>query len=173
MTSTPETAAVAVDSEAALAAVAGRLAAALPPRAFVALTGELGAGKTTFVKAMAAAAGLDPAGIVSPTFGLIHVHDIPGTADRRLVHADLYRLSDAADLGEIGWEDAIAGLGWVFVEWPQRIAPALPRERLDIAIGIDGEQSRTLTFTGRGPAYAAAIAAVRPRSAAEGVRPGG
>ena len=41
------------------------------------------------------------------------------------------------------------------------------------AIVIDGEQSRTLTFTGRGPAYAAAIAAVRPRSAAEGVHPGG
>jgi tRNA threonylcarbamoyl adenosine modification protein YjeE len=173
MTSTPETAAVAVDSEAALAAVAGRLAAALPPRAFVALTGELGAGKTTFVKAMAAAAGLDPGGIVSPTFGLIHVHDVPGAAGCKIVHADLYRLSDAADLGEIGWEDAIAGPGWVFVEWPQRIAPALPRERLDIAIGIDGEQSRTLTFTGRGPAYAAAIAAVRPLSAAEGVCPGG
>jgi tRNA threonylcarbamoyl adenosine modification protein YjeE len=173
MTSTPETASVTVDSEVALAAVARMLAAALPPRAFVALAGDLGAGKTTFVKAMAAAAGLDPAGIVSPTFGLIHVHDIPGTAGHRLVHADLYRLSDAADLGEIGWEDAIAGPGWVFVEWPQRIAAALPRERLDIAIGIDGEQSRTLTFTGRGPAYAAAIAAVRPRSAADGVCPGG
>lgn len=162
MPSTPETVAVPVESEAALAVLARRLTAALPSRAFVTLAGELGAGKTTFVKAIAAASGHDPGAIVSPTFGLIHVHEPLDHGGHRIVHADLYRLADAADLHEIGWEDATAGTGWVFVEWPQRISTALPAERLDIAIGIEGEESRIFSFTGRGPDYSAAIAAVRP-----------
>ena len=72
---------VAVPDEAALAPLARRLVAALPPRALVTLVGDLGAGKTTFVKAVAAAMGIDPTEVVSPTFGLIHVHDVPATDD--------------------------------------------------------------------------------------------
>ena len=148
---------VAVPDEAALAPLARRLAAALPARAFVALEGDLGAGKTTFVKAVAAAIGIDPTEVVSPTFGLIHVHDVPATHDRptpevpaRLVHADLYRLAGAGDLAEIGWEDATAGRCWVFVEWPSRAPTALPADRLDITISIDSETGRTYQFTPRG-----------------------
>ena len=148
---------VALPDEAALAPLARRLVAALPPRAFVALEGDLGAGKTTFVKAVAAAMGIDPTDVVSPTFGLIHVHDVPATSDQpsteaptRLVHADLYRLSGAGDLAEIGWEDATAGRCWVFVEWPSRAADALPTDRLDITISIDSETARTFQFTPRG-----------------------
>jgi len=163
------TATLVLPDEAALPAVAGRLAAALPPTAFVALRGDLGAGKTTLVKAVAAVLGIDPAEVVSPTFGLIHVHECPpamaGTAaDRQhcgpvhLVHADLYRLSGPADLAETGWEDATAGAGWVFAEWPERIEAALPVERIDLAITIDGPTARTLSLTGRGAAHAAAVA---------------
>jgi tRNA A37 threonylcarbamoyladenosine biosynthesis protein TsaE len=163
------TATLVLPDEAALPAVAGRLAAALPPTAFVALRGDLGAGKTTLVKAVAAVLGIDPAEVVSPTFGLIHVHECPpamaGTAaDRQhcgpvhLVHADLYRLSGPADLAETGWEDATAGAGWVFVEWPERIEAALPAERIDLAIAIDGPASRTLALTGRGASHAEAVA---------------
>ena len=148
---------VAVPDEAALAPLARRLTAALPPRAFIALEGDLGAGKTTFVKAVAAAMGIDPTEVVSPTFGLIHVHDLPAAHDaatrevpERLVHADLYRLSGAGDLAEIGWEDATAGRCWVFVEWPSRAADALPPDRLDLAISIDSETARTFRFTPRG-----------------------
>jgi tRNA threonylcarbamoyl adenosine modification protein YjeE len=151
----PQTATV--PDEAALAALARRLTAALPARAFVALEGDLGAGETTFVKAVAAAIGIDADEVVSPTFGLIHVHAVPAAHDRpqeftpeRLVHADLYRLAGAGDLAEIGWEDATAGPCWVFVEWPQRIATALPADRLDIAIRIDSETGRTLRFTPHG-----------------------
>jgi len=153
----PPTLTVALPDEAALAPLARRLVAALPPRAFVALEGDLGAGKTTFVKAVAAAIGIDPAEVVSPTFGLIHVHDVPAPHDQptpetpdRLVHADLYRLSGAGDLAEIGWEDATAGRCWVFVEWPSRAPTALPADRLDIAISIDSETGRTYQFTPRG-----------------------
>jgi tRNA threonylcarbamoyl adenosine modification protein YjeE len=152
----PRSVAVEIPGEAALAPLARRLAGVLPARAFVTLEGDLGAGKTTFVKAVAAAAGIDPDEVVSPTFGLIHVHALPGgrrPADARparLVHADLYRLANAGDLEEIGWEDATAGPAWVFVEWPQRMARALPADRLDIDIRIDSETGRTFRFTPRG-----------------------
>lgn len=151
MTSMPDprtTVAVHVSDEAALGRLATVLAATLPPRACVALDGDLGAGKTTFVKAVAAASGIDPAAVVSPTFGLIHIHEGP---HRRLVHADFYRLTAPEELRETGWEDALAaepGRGcWVFVEWPGRIAGLLPAERIDVAITIDSETGRTLAFS--------------------------
>lgn len=155
MTSTAEGSAptsIHVRDEAAIAPLAARLAAALPARAFIALSGDLGAGKTTLVKAVAAAVGIDPAEVVSPTFGLIHVHEVPPRegGPRRLVHADLYRLSGPGDLEEIGWEEATAGLVWAFVEWPERAAAALPPDRLDVTIGIDSETSRTIMFVPRG-----------------------
>jgi len=153
-----------VPDEAALAPLARRLVAVLPARAIIALEGDLGAGKTTFVKAMAAAIGIDPTDVVSPTFGLIHVHDVPAARDRpmpevpeRLVHADLYRLAGAGDLAEIGWEDATAGRCWVFVEWPQRASEALPADRLEIAISIDSETARTFLFAPRGDFTLAAL----------------
>jgi thiamine-monophosphate kinase len=151
-----------VGDEAALRGFAARLERALPPRAFVALEGELGAGKTTLVKGVAAAAGIPPDEVVSPTFGLIHEHAGPGV---RLVHADLYRLADVTELHETGWEDAVAKTGWVFVEWPNRIAAALPADRLEIGISIDSPTARTLRIASLGPAHdpvVEALAAGRP-----------
>lgn len=143
---------VTVADEAALGPLADRLVAALPTRMLVALEGDLGAGKTTFVKTVAAALGIDPAMVVSPTFGLIHVHDVPSRPGRprRLVHCDFYRLASCGELAETGWEDATSGQCWTFVEWPGRIAAALPARRLDVTIRIDSETGRTFTFTPRG-----------------------
>jgi len=156
----PAAAVVAVPDEAALGPLAATLAATLPARAFLALHGDLGAGKTTFVKSLAAAAGIDPVEVVSPTFGLIHVHAPGRSAGPRLVHADMYRLRDPDELHETGWEDAIAGPGWVAVEWPERIAPALPADRLDVTITIAGPTARSFAFLARGPAHAPAVAAL-------------
>jgi len=145
-----------------LPAVARALAVALPERAFVTLEGDLGAGKTTFVKGIAAAVGIDPAEVVSPTFGLIHLHDLPtGGPTARLVHADMYRLGAAADLHETGWDDAIAGPCWVFVEWPRRIAAALPADRLDLTIDVDSETGRTIVARATLPAYGPAISSLK------------
>ena len=168
MTSTPDPALQSCDikvaDEESLAGVAADLVAALPGDAFITLEGDLGAGKTTFVKAIAAAAGIDPTEVVSPTFGLIHVHEVAAPAGGlplRLVHADMYRLADESELHELGWEDAIlrrvGGRTWAFVEWPARIARALPPDRLDVAIQIDSETARTLSFTSRSPAYDSVI----------------
>jgi tRNA threonylcarbamoyl adenosine modification protein YjeE len=168
MTSAAESpaAAITIANEAALGGVATRLAARLPAHAFVALHGDLGAGKTTFVKAVAAAVGIDPREVVSPTFGLIHLHDAPAASPPvHIVHADLYRLSGLDDLREIGWDDATAARPharvWTFVEWPERIADALPADRLDLDIAITSETGRRLSFTSHGVAHAAIITAVR------------
>lgn len=149
---------VIVADEAALAPVAERLFTALPRPAFIALYGDLGAGKTTLVKAFAAAAGIDPAEVVSPTFGLVHEHAGPHGA---LLHADLYRLIGPDDLHELGWHDAVARATWAFVEWPERIAAALPADRLDLAITIDSPTSRLLRLAGRGVAHEAAVSRLR------------
>jgi tRNA threonylcarbamoyl adenosine modification protein YjeE len=151
-----------IADESELPSVALALAAALPERAFVTLEGDLGAGKTTFVKAIAAAVGIDPGEVLSPTFGLIHVYDLPRSGPTaRLVHADMYRLGAAADLHETGWDDAIAGPCWVFVEWPRRIAAALPADRLDLTIDIDSETGRTITALATLPVYGPAISSLK------------
>lgn len=168
------TATIRIADEAALAAFARRLAETLPARAFVALSGDLGAGKTTLVKAVAAAVGIDPAEVVSPTFGLIHEHPVTTTVaarPARLVHADLYRLTGIEDLPETGWDDAVAGDAWVFAEWPERIAAALPAERIDVAIAIDSPTARTLALTGRGAAAAAVVAALTAHATNAADRP--
>ncbi|MEI8071442.1 MAG: tRNA (adenosine(37)-N6)-threonylcarbamoyltransferase complex ATPase subunit type 1 TsaE [Planctomycetota bacterium] len=160
MSSSPEaqnatTISLKITSLDSLCLVAGRLASALPEHAFVSLSGDLGAGKTTFVKAVAEAIGINACEVISPTFGLIHIHKVNDPArlasphSIRLVHADLYRLTGPGDLHEIGWEEAIAAPCWVFLEWGSRVAAALPEARLDIAIEIDSLTARTFTFTSR------------------------
>ncbi len=145
---------VRIANEAALGPLARVLASTLPPHAFLALDGDLGAGKTTFVKALAAAAGIDPAEVVSPTFGLVHVHPLPeGHPACRLVHADLYRLAGCDDLFELGWEELTAAPGWVAAEWSTRIKPALPADRLDIFLEVESETARRASFTSQASAF--------------------
>ena len=136
--------------------VASRMAGQLPHTALVTLQGELGAGKTTFVKAIAAAVALNPAHVTSPTFNLITIHESPANA-LRLVHADMYRMADPDELIETGWDtalDAPSGYRcWAFVEWPQKIASALPAHRLSITLEVTGESSRRMTIKGMGTNY--------------------
>lgn len=155
---------ISVPDEAALGPFAHAIVAALPAHAFLALHGDLGAGKTTFVKAIAAALGIHPASVISPTFGLIHVHDGPRG---RLLHADMYRLVDPGDLPETGWDDAVAASDVACVEWPERIAAALPDERLDVTIAIDSPTARTLSFAAHGAAHAPVVAAVAAHAAVD------
>ena len=148
---------VAVADLPALDRFAIQLAACLPANAVICLEGDLGAGKTTLVKAVAAAVGIAPADVTSPTFSLIQIYDAP-SGDLELIHADMYRLNDTDELRELGWEELLEPAAehrrWVFIEWPQRITTALPAARLAIAIAITGETARQLTITGFGAKYA-------------------
>ncbi|RLS34555.1 MAG: tRNA (adenosine(37)-N6)-threonylcarbamoyltransferase complex ATPase subunit type 1 TsaE [Planctomycetota bacterium] len=151
-----------VGDESSLGPLARVLAASLPATAFLALDGDLGAGKTTFTKALAAAAGIDPTDVVSPTFGLVHIHPLPaGHPAEQLVHADLYRLAGPQDLVELGWDEIVAGPGWVVAEWATRIADSLPEERLDVGIVIESETGRRFEIRCRGVRHRAVIERLR------------
>jgi tRNA threonylcarbamoyladenosine biosynthesis protein TsaE len=116
-------------SEADTLAIAARLAGTLEPGAVLLLSGDLGAGKTAFVRGVAAGLGLESDAVTSPTFTLVHEYRggrLP------LIHVDLYRL-DSADLDEIGLDGDLAGRGVVAIEWPERLSRAVPGAlRVDI-----------------------------------------
>lgn len=129
-------------SEADTRAIAGRLAAQLQPGAVVLLSGDLGAGKTAFVRGVAAGLGLDPDAVTSPTFTLVHEYRggrLP------LVHVDLYRL-DSADLDEIGIDEELAGRGVVAIEWPERLSSVVSGA-IGVEIRDEGDQRRSIIVT--------------------------
>ena len=91
----------------------------------IALVGELGAGKTTFMRGFAEGLGLDPLEVSSPTFTILHVHE-GGTEGIRLVHGDAYRVESLDELESIGWREYLEDQRSVVVlEWPDRIPGAL------------------------------------------------
>jgi tRNA threonylcarbamoyl adenosine modification protein YjeE len=134
-----------VADAAATRAAGAALAGALRGGEAIALVGELGAGKTTFVAGLVAALGAGSAH--SPTFALVHRYD-----GGRLVvwHADLYRIERAAELPELGLDDALADpRAVVIVEWADRF-DVLPRDHLRVELAHDAA-GRVLTATGTGP----------------------
>jgi tRNA threonylcarbamoyl adenosine modification protein YjeE len=127
--------------QAGFEAFAARFAAGLPRGAVVALSGELGAGKTTFVRAAVRGRhGEDQT--TSPTFTFWHRY--PG--DPPIDHLDLYRVQRSEELRELGLEDAFNGDSIVFVEWWTRAPQLLPDERFEITISGAGDTPRTVTL---------------------------
>ncbi len=120
-------------------------------RDFIALIGDLGAGKTAFTKGLAKGLGVEDS-VVSPTFTIVQEYQgrLP------LYHFDVYRLTDWWELEDIGYEDYFYGEGVCVVEWPQRVAPFLPKEYLEISIELSLEESlssRIITMVAKGPRY--------------------
>lgn len=139
--------------------IAARLGALLRGGAIITLTGDLGAGKTTFTQGLGAGLGVTGA-ITSPTFVLINRYRC---ADgRALQHADCYRLANAPlEMWDIGLTDLFLSDDVVVVEWADRIPNLLPAEYLDAQFEHrDGDQRR-ITLTGRGPRYAAVLRELR------------
>jgi tRNA threonylcarbamoyl adenosine modification protein YjeE len=134
--------------EPALAGLAESLAPRLRPGDFIALHGDLGAGKTTFARALIRAILASPLEEVpSPTFALVQPYE---GARFPILHFDFYRLGDPAEAGELGLDDALAG-GLAIAEWPERLGSRLPADRLDIRLDDgDSTDTRNLTLTGRG-----------------------
>lgn len=141
---------------AATSALGRALATAARPGDLICLWGELGAGKTHLAKAFGASLGVTET-ITSPSFILMaeYVGRLP------LFHLDLYRLSDAADALGGGLIDDRQTLGVTLVEWPDRLAGALPIERLDVVIDGAGDEPRSIAVRAGTPAlrrYLEAIA---------------
>ena len=134
-----------LETPAATRAAGRRLGKALVAGDFVALTGELGAGKTLLVKAMAEGARAEAAS--SPTFALVNLYRGPVP----LQHLDLYRLSGAADLFALGFDDLLAEPAATVCEWAERAQSALPEDRLEIALAHAGPHSRTMRASATGP----------------------
>jgi tRNA threonylcarbamoyladenosine biosynthesis protein TsaE len=130
------------------------LAAVLQPGDLVVLEGDLGAGKTFLARAIARGLGVPAAvRVTSPTFDL--VHELPGRAP--LLHVDLYRLDDGAEIDELGLGDRIGADAVVLCEWGERFARALGGEGLWLAIAVDPAGVRRCRFEARGARGAALL----------------
>jgi tRNA threonylcarbamoyladenosine biosynthesis protein TsaE len=112
----------------------------------VALTGELGSGKTCLTQGIANGLGVpDSYAVTSPTFTLIN--EYPGR-DATLVHMDVYRLSGSDDLDDMGYEEYLRGHCVLVIEWAERIRDAIPPEAICIGCVYLDEDSRQLEITG-------------------------
>jgi len=136
-----------IANQAATEALAARIAGISGAGDLIALYGTLGVGKTVFARAfIRARAGADEE-VPSPTFTLVQPYDC---APAPIYHFDLYRLNQPDEILELGFEDALAD-GTVLVEWPERLGPYMPRDRLDIEITQGAqENTRTIRLTGQG-----------------------
>jgi len=109
-------------SEDQTVALAAKLAASFVDGDVIILTGELGSGKTTFVRALATARGVDEDQVNSPSYTFVNEYP----CDPPMFHLDLYRLGNVSELTEIGWEEYLTRRGIVVVEWGDRAGEMLP-----------------------------------------------
>ena len=137
-------------NEQALHRLVADIAAVLDPGDLVTLSGDLGAGKTTFARAMIRHLADNPdIAVPSPTFTLMQIYELPQFP---VVHADLYRLEGPGELAELGFDDLPKG-AVVLLEWPDRAAGFLPPDRLDVAFTLApqfGPEHRNARITGYG-----------------------
>jgi tRNA threonylcarbamoyl adenosine modification protein YjeE len=138
------------DSEAATSAIATDLASLLRGGDVVALSGDLGVGKTAFARALIRAIAKDPAiDAPSPSFTLMQVYE--GDFGK-IVHADFYRIEAVHELAELGWEDVVQD-AIVVVEWPERSKEIMDADHLDVALSYASEigpDARIVTISGHG-----------------------
>lgn len=110
------------------------------PRAF-ALLGEMGAGKTTFVRALCKQLGIDATS--SPTFGIVHEYE--NKQKVKVLHFDLYRMKNFQEVLDIGLEDYLSQDAYIFIEWPQIILPYFKEELIPIQVEVT-TQGRSFQF---------------------------
>lgn len=111
--------------------------------AFIELQGDLGAGKTTFVRHLLRALGVQGR-IKSPTYAVVEPHEAPGLA---ILHFDFYRFSDPREWEDAGFRDLFASPGLKLAEWPEKAAALLPPADLVIQLQVQPDESRRATLT--------------------------
>lgn len=136
-----------VKTESDMLALGERIAELCEKHGFIALYGDLGAGKTVFARGVARAFGVDH--VTSPTFTIVCEYP----TEPKLYHFDAYRLSDTDELYAIGFSDYLHEDALLLMEWANLVSDALPKERLDITIEGSGLDARTVTIEPRGLRY--------------------
>ncbi len=125
------------------------LAEVLNPGTTVGLIGPLGSGKTTLVQEVVRHLGLAPENVTSPTFVLIHEYP----TQPPVYHMDAYRIGSLEEFYELGVEEYFASSGLVFVEWADRVWPAMPPDCLRIEIQVLGDTQREFRLEGQGQCH--------------------
>ena len=120
-----------------------RLSKQLPDGAVVAMYGDLGAGKTAFVRGMARGMGLN-CRVFSPTFTIVNEY----LGERELIHFDMYRLSGADELFDIGWEDYLSRGAVCAVEWRENVEDAFFGDEVRVTIEKLSDRERKITIEG-------------------------
>ncbi|NOX98515.1 MAG: tRNA (adenosine(37)-N6)-threonylcarbamoyltransferase complex ATPase subunit type 1 TsaE [Verrucomicrobia bacterium] len=142
-----------VTSENETMAFAQQLAIGMQPSTVLALVGDLGAGKTHFVKGLTRGLGSDAA-VSSPTFTLVHEY---GGGSCPLYHFDFYRVDQLEEIVAIGWEEYLDEAGIIVVEWADRFPDLMPEETQWWQIEILGEDKRRIVKVDRCPDNATTI----------------
>ncbi len=144
--------------------LAARIGALARAHDCIALIGDLGAGKTRFVRGVAIGMGIDPARVHSPTFVLANIYapdTAPGAHARfPLVHVDAHRLTDLHDLESLGLDGPGAAGGVLAIEWADRVSAGLPGGRLDVRIGHASETARDIALEARGDSWVGRLASL-------------
>ena len=130
-------------NEAETEALGARLAEKLPGGSVVAMYGDLGAGKTAFVRGMARGMGLD-CRVSSPTFTIVNEY----LGERELIHFDMYRIGGADELFDIGWEDYLNRGAVCAVEWSENVEDAFFGDEVIVRIEKLGDTVRKITIEG-------------------------
>lgn len=114
----------------------------------IALSGELGSGKTTFVQGFARGLGVTDK-VLSPTFVIVRCYRTPGAAReiKRLYHVDCWRIRNEKEMLELGWSKMLSDAhGAVLVEWPERIRHILPPHAMFLSFKVTKENERIISF---------------------------
>lgn len=134
--------------EAEAAHFAHTLIPALKGATLVTLSGELGAGKTAFTKALAHTLGIEEM-VTSPTFVLEKIYQLGSESSKfkHLIHIDAYRLESGKDLAPLGFDELMQDVGnLILLEWPEKVVGALPEPAVKIALVAHEDGSRTITY---------------------------
>lgn len=135
-----------INDQAELSAVASEVIGMLPTHRIVCFHGEMGAGKTTFIKVVCEALGVADA-MSSPTFSI--VNEYRDQEGKSIYHFDFYRIEKQEEALDIGVEEYFYSGDLCLIEWPEMISTLIPENHLEISIKLVGENAREITLSSK------------------------